>query len=48
MRAIEDVQETEVTLMQQAGHDVLVHATGAIDIVRPDDTGGDRDEGERR
>lgn len=38
MRAAEDVQETEVALLQSA-RDALLHGTEAIDTVRPDDDG---------
>ena len=45
MRAIEDVEETEVALVHSAEADVLRHGTEAIDVITPAETGGpgDRD-----
>jgi len=44
--AADDVEETEVLLMEQASHDVLLHGSEAIDIVRPD--GGHDPRGDNR
>ncbi|MGD1880484.1 MAG: TRAP transporter small permease subunit [Kiloniellaceae bacterium] len=38
MRAADDIEETEVMLMEKGAHDVLDHASEAIDIVKPLDT----------
>lgn len=46
LRAADDVEETEVLLMQQSTHDVLAHGSEAIDIVRPD--GGQHPRGDNR
>jgi TRAP-type mannitol/chloroaromatic compound transport system permease small subunit len=46
MRAADDVEETEVMLMDKGAHDVLDHGSEAIDIVKPlgsDRTGGRSD-----
>jgi len=40
MRAADDIEETEVVLMEKSVHDVLDHGSEAIDIVRPQDGGG--------
>lgn len=37
MRGAEDVEETEVLLMEQISHGSLAHGAEAIDIVHPDD-----------
>lgn len=37
--AADDVEETEVLLMEQGTHDVLAHGSEAIDIVRPSGDG---------
>jgi TRAP-type mannitol/chloroaromatic compound transport system permease small subunit len=46
LRAEEDVQETEVLLMEKSAHDILEHGTEAIDIVMPFD--GDGSQGSKR
>jgi TRAP-type mannitol/chloroaromatic compound transport system permease small subunit len=46
LRAEEDVEETEVLLMEKGAHDILEHGTEAIDIVRPFD--GDGSQGSKR
>ena len=46
LRAEEDVQETEVLLMEKGAHDILEHGSEAIDIVRPSD--GDGSQGSKR
>jgi TRAP-type mannitol/chloroaromatic compound transport system permease small subunit len=40
LRAADDIEETEVLLMEQGTHDILAHGSEAIDIVRPSDDGG--------
>lgn len=45
VRAAEDVEETEVQLMQQAAHQVVAHGPEAVDVLRPE---GDGREGGRR
>ena len=40
LRAADDIEETEVMLMEKSAHDVLVHGSEAIDIVRPTGDGG--------
>jgi len=44
MRAADDIEETEVMLMDKAAHDVLDHASEAIDIVKPFDGDASRDD----
>lgn len=39
MRAADDIEETEVMLMDKGAHEVLDHASEAIDIVKPLDGG---------
>ena len=39
LRAADDIEETEVVLMEKSSHDVLQHGSEAIDIVRPSDDG---------
>ena len=39
MRAADDIEETEVMLMDKAAHDVLDHGSEAIDYVKPLDSG---------
>ena len=39
MRAADDIEETEVMLMEKGAHEVLDHASEAIDIVKPLDGG---------
>ena len=39
MRAADDIEETEVMLMDKGAHDVLDHGSEAIDIVKPLDSG---------
>src|SRR3546814_10059703 len=41
--AADDIEETEVLLMEQGAHDILAHGSEAIDIVRPS-TGDGRSE----
>jgi len=51
LRAADDIEETEVLLMQQGAHDVLLHGSEAIDIVRPDTDksgGGQHPRGDNR
>jgi len=43
LAAAEDVKETEELLMERSTHSILEHGSEAIDIVRPDDRGADRD-----
>jgi TRAP-type mannitol/chloroaromatic compound transport system permease small subunit len=37
LRAAEDVEETEVMLMDKASHDILDHGSEAVDVIRPSD-----------
>jgi len=46
MQAADDIEETEVLLMEKATHDILAHGSEAIDIVRPSNGGGS--EGSKR
>ncbi len=39
MRAADDIEETEVMLMEKGAHEVLDHSSEAIDIVKPLDGG---------
>ncbi len=42
LRVVDDIEETEVMLADEATRDILDHGTEAVDLVRPDDSGGDR------
>ncbi|MFN4764801.1 TRAP transporter small permease subunit, partial [Gillisia sp. Q332] len=46
MQAADDIEETEVLLMEKGTHDVLAHGSEAIDIVWPPNGGGS--EGSKR
>jgi TRAP-type mannitol/chloroaromatic compound transport system permease small subunit len=46
MRAADDIEETEVLLMEKGTHDILAHGSEAIDIVLP--SNGDGSQGSTR
>lgn len=43
LRAADDIEETEVLLMEQRSQDVLKHGSEAIDVIRPSDYDGKQD-----